>query len=457
LILVIILGFTSQLLWNNGQIRIEYKGEKCDDTRNYTTNILLHCDYSPLKNDFLGVFPHSDKCEINIVMRTPVACLPLPDHVKNAKMIVTTPSNKILNFKSLQTSNHEVENGTNFYIGFPILYGHNMMCEAGTSVCFVNISATDSSRRYVNMGSMTSNLKFEKGNVVSRMTSNEICEKGKTFSSEIVFECDRLITGDGYPSFKGTSNCVHHFEWKTSLACVDEKPCQLSTSDGQFYDFSSLSGVEYSTMNPKMPNKTIYFSVCSPAKMCEGNVGSCVMKTVSENERRITFAGNFNSTLQIDESKNLFLLYENGATCNANGKKFTTKIEFLIADNEDDEVSVLVEDDCEIVIQFKTLLANANMKNCIAKTPNDEEIDLRALIDYEGNYVAKVNETALPNETSTHNVQYLLNVCRPLNSRYSLNCHGNTAACRTVIIDDKHEKELSLGEKIIFFEINLIF
>jgi Cation-independent mannose-6-phosphate receptor repeat len=444
----IILGYTSTLYWDNGQIRIAYKGEKCDDTRNYTTNVILHCDYSPLKNDFLGVFPHSDQCEINIIMRTPVACLPLPEHVKNAKMIVTTSTNKILNFKSLQTSNHEVENGTQFYIGFPILYGHNMMCEAGTSVCFVNTSATDLARKYINMGSMTSNLKFEKSNVVLKMTSNEICENDKKFSSEIVFECDQLITGDGFPSFKGTTSCVHRFVWPTSLACVDEKPCQLSTADGQLYDFSSLHGVEYSVVNSKMPNKTVYFSICSPAKMCEGNVGSCLVQKISEYERRITFAGNFNSTLQVDESKNLFLLYENGARCNAASKKFTTKIEFIVADDENDEGSILVEDDCEIVIQFKTLLANANVKNCIAKTPEDEEIDLRALINYEGNYVAKINEKALPNETSSHNVQYLLNVCRPLNSKYSLNCHGNTAACRTVIIDEKHEEELSLGEKI---------
>lgn len=432
---------------NDGQITIIYKnGEKCDDTRNFTTNVILQCDYSQTKNDFLGVFPHSDHCEINIVMRTPHACLPLPDNLKSAKFFVTTPSKKVLNFKPLQSSNHEVMNSEAFYLGFPILYGHNMMCEAGTAVCFVNSSATDPLKKYLNMGSLTSNLKYSKDQVTLKLLSKEVCENNKTYSSEIVFECDRLISGDGSPSFKGTSDCVHRFVWQTSLACAEEKACQLSTPDGQFYDFSSLKGAQYTAMHPNKTEKVIHFSICSPANSpCEGNVGSCIVTTKGD-QLTTTYAGNFNSTLQIDQSKNVFLLYENGAQCAADGRRFSTKIEFLFADDANDELSVLVEDDCEIVLQMKTLLASENAKTCIAKTPNNVEIDLSPLINYEGNYVAEVNEKALPNETSAHNVQYLLNVCRPLNSKYSLNCHGNTAACRTIMVGDKHEEELSLGE-----------
>lgn len=384
-------------------------------------------------------------------MRTPQACPPLPENVKNAKLYVKTPTNKILNFKSLQSSNHEVVDGRDFHIGFPILYGHNMMCEAGTSICYVNPNESDPLKKYLNMGSMTSDLKYTKERgAYLQLTSNEICENDKKYKSEIIFECDPLISGDGVPSFKGTSNCTHRFVWQTSHACIEnEKPCQLTTSDGQFYDFSSLRAIQYKANHPNNTFKAIHFSICSPADSpCEGDVGSCIVLWKDANSRQITNAGYFNSTLQIDSSKNIYLLYENGAKCNADGRKFSTKIEFVVADNEDDEVSVLVEDDCEIVVQVKTLLANANVKNCIAKTLDDEEIDLSALIDYEGNYIASVNEKTLPNEAK-ENIQYLMNVCRPLNSKYSLNCVGNTAACRTVIKDDKHEEELSLGEKIV--------
>lgn len=379
-------------------------------------------------------------------MRTEHACLPLSANIKNSKFFVTTPTKKVLSFKPLQSSNHEVMGNTDFYLGFPLLYGHNMMCEAGTAVCFVNSSATDPSRKYINMGSMTSNLKYLKDQVNLKLPSKEICEGNKTFSSEVTFECDRLISGDGSPSFKDTSDCVHRFLWPTSLACAEEKPCQLTTPDGQFYDFSSLMGAQFTAVHPNKTEKVIHFSICSPAKSpCEGNVGSCIV-TTKEEQITTSYAGFFNSTLQIDESKNVFLLYKDGAKCNADGRKFSTKIEFLLADDKSDEVSVLIEDDCEIVLQMKTLLASDNAKTCIAKTANNEEIDLRPLINYDGNYLAKVNEKALPNETNAHNVQYLLNVCRPLNSKYSLNCHGNTAACRTVMVGDKHEEELSLGE-----------
>ncbi len=381
------------------------------------------------------------------MLRTPLACLPLPEHVKNAAMTVKTPNNKILNFKSLQSSNHEVYNATNFHIGFPILYGHNLMCEAGTSVCYVNTSSTDSSRKYVNMGAMTSDFKYEKGRVVLRLTSTEICTKDRKFSSEIIFECDNLINGDGSPEFSGTSDCIHKFSWKTNLACEHERPCQLTTSDGQFYDFSALRGIQFKTFYPNKTDKAIYFSICGPAQYpCEGDVGSCIVTEVNPLSRKIQSAGNFNSSLQLENSKNVFLKYENGAQCNADGRKLSTKIEFVVADDQQDEATLLIEDECDIVIHFKTLLANANVKNCVAKTADDEEIDLSALINYKENYVAKVNEKTLLNETSEHKVQYLLNVCRPLNSKYSLNCGGNSAACRSVIVDEKHEEELSLGE-----------
>lgn len=381
-------------------------------------------------------------------MHTPFACLPLPEHVKNSLMTVVTPNNKILNFKSLQSSNHEVHNGDNFHIGFPVFYGHNLRCEAGTSICYVNSTAEDPAKMYVNMGAMTSNFKYDKGRVVLKLTSNEICSGSKKFSSEIVFECDDLIEGDGYPELMGIEDCVNKFRWQTSLACANDKPCQLSTVDGQFYDFSSLSGTEYRAVHPNKTESSFYFSICKTAKYgtCGGNVGSCIVTERSSGgnfTRQIQFAGNVNSTLQIDDSKNIFLKYENGAKCADGKRRSSTKIEFIIADDREDEEPVLVEEGCDIVIHFKTLLANSNVKNCIVKTPNDEEISLSALIDFRGNYVAKVNEKSLPNETNVH---YLLNVCRPLNSNYSLNCHGNTAACRTKLVGDKYEEELSLGE-----------
>lgn len=405
-------------------------------------NVLLHCDYKNTKNDFLGVFHIEDQCEINIVMKTPNACLPIPDNVKNAKLFAKAQNSKPLNLSPLKTSNHFVDNFVKdgkFIIGFPIFYGHDAMCEAGTSVCFVNNTESNPIRKYRNMGMMTSDIKFEaENNPVIMLTSNEVCKDGKKFSSKIIFKCDRLVN-EGTPTFIRTDDCVNIFEWETEYACVEEKICQISDSNGQIYDFSSFVGLQYKIPHSNKTDEFMHFALCSPATEC-GNPawGSCIVKTTKDGNRQTTSIGNFKTKLQI-EKKSPFLKYENGGKCNSKGEQFSTRIEFILADNEEDEHVVLIEDKCEIVLHFKTLLVNQNVKNCIVKDQNDVEIDLRPLIDFNENYEA----TKATNESS--DVHYYLNICRPLNSKYSLNCHGNTAACRTVIKDDKHERELSLG------------
>lgn len=441
------LGYDSKLYWNNGQIRFSYSGEKCDDKNNYTLNVILHCDYSETKNDFLGVFHYDDQCEVNIIFRTPKACMKIPLNVQNAKLFAKTSTNKSINLSPLKSSNHQATSskGT-FVIGFPIMYGHDLLCEAGSSVCFVASEETDMSKKFKNLGIMTSDLKLDKNeNPILQLTSNEKCNEKTKVSSKIIFVCDELV-GDGTPVYKDTLDCVINFVWKTKYACKEEKPCLLSAPNGQLYDFSTLIGTQYKAVYPnKTDNGDIYFSICSPSKECGDNKwGSCIIKTSEGGSKQTTNAGNFNTTLQM-ENKNLFLKYEGGSKCKTNGQLFSTTIEFIVADDAKDEVAVLVEDDCQIVLQFKTLLASQNVKNCVVKDDNDNEINLQPLIDFNSNYIATVNEKALPNETSAQNVQYLMNVCRPLNSIYSLNCHGNTASCRTVIKENKHEEELSLG------------
>ncbi|KAG5670292.1 hypothetical protein PVAND_000568 [Polypedilum vanderplanki] len=445
----IIIGYdsTSKLFWNDGQIRFSFIGEKCNKLENYTLNVILQCDYAETKNDFLGVFHDDSECEVTILMRTPKACLEIPENVKNAKMYVTSPNGKILNFNALKSSNHII-NGPNdgtFIIGFPITYEHGILCEAGSSICYVDKNETDLSKKYTNMGTMTSNIEFENDRPVIKFTSKEKCNNNTLGSSKIVFECDRFKK-EGTPKFKGVKDCVSNFVWETSLACYDEKPCVVSGENGDQYDFSSLANVQYEVKIPNKTDETIYFSICSNSKECgEGNWGSCIVKNTGGN-KQTTKVGIFNAKLQV-EKKNVFLKYDEGSQCGdpKDKKKYSTRIEFNVADSPNDEEIVLIEDKCEIVIHFKTLLANQHVKNCVVKNLDDEEIDLRPLIDYNGNYLARVNETTLPNETSKNNVSYLLNVCRPINSFYSLNCHGNTGACRTIMKDEKHEEEISLG------------
>lgn len=408
-------------------------------------NVMLHCDYSPNSNDFLGAFHVSGKCEATVFMRMSIACLPAPDHMINQKCFVKNKAGELFNFNPLKNFNHIASdrNGSSFVIGIcnPSLYGHESACEAGTSVCKYDPTAKDLAGQYRSMGIMTQDFKHEGEFISLTMTSNEACKGNIKFSSKFMFECDENV-GNGEPTYRETKDCVNIFSWPTELACATKKSCRVSNPDtGLSFDFSSLAGIQYEAVNKNNSEETIMFSVCKEVgEPCMPNVGSCVVK---HSNKQSTQAGVVNDNLMLD-GKNPYLKYENGAVCRQVGKKFTTRIDFLCADNATDEGAIAVEDGCAITIQYKTLLACGNIKNCIARTINDEEINLTPLIDFDGNYVAKVNLQALPNETAP--VQYLLNVCRPLNSRYSLNCRGSAGACRTVIEKDgKHENELNLG------------
>lgn len=408
-------------------------------------NVMLHCDYSGNKNDFLGAFHESRQCEATVILRTPLACLPTPQNLIKPKCIVKSSDGKVFDFNSLKDTNHKTvgPNRTTFIIGIcnPVLYGHEAACEAGTSVCLYDSHAKNASRQYKSLGSMTEDFQIQKETISLKMKSNEVCEGDRKFSSKIIFICDRLATVS-FPTYHSMIDCTYIFSWPTILACPDRKPCQASNAEtGVSFDFSSLAGIKYEAINLNNTEEKIIFSVCSNVgEPCLEQTGSCVVKTKNQQS---TKAGIANDNLKL-ESKNPYLLYEDGAVCLRPGNKFTTRIDFICADNAFDEQPVAVEDGCAITIQFKTLLACGNIKNCIAKTSDDEEIDLSPLIDYDGNYVATVNETTLPKEKNP--IQYLLNVCRPLNSKYSLNCRGAAGACRTVIEENgKHESEMSLG------------
>lgn len=434
----VILGYKDKLLWNDGSIRFSYEGEKCNDKENYTMNVLLHCDYSGNVHDYIGAFHSSESCEATIVMRIKEACLPAPENLQNNKCIV----NGTYDFTSLKNYNHVAgRNGTTFIIGVcnPVLYGHEAACPLGSSVCMFDSSESDLQKRYKNVGAMTEDFKVEKNHISLTLTSDEPCTDTKKYSSRIIFECDYLANTSS-PTYQGTQDCVNVFGWPTALACPTKKSCKVTNeATGAIYDFSSLAGVQQKAVNKNNTEEKILFSVCGPAKEpCLGNTGSCVQKG-----SQTTSAGVANDELLLDR-KNAYLLYEGGAACGNFTTKRKTRIDFICADNSRDEGAIVVEDSCDIAIQYKTLLACDYIKNCVATGSDDQKIDLSPLIDYEGNYVATVNQDKLPKEKSP--VQYLLNVCRPLNTKYSLNCRGTAGACRTVVEKDgKHEKEMNLG------------
>jgi insulin-like growth factor 2 receptor len=443
-------GYGEQkLFWNDGSFRFSYTGQKCNSTHNYTLTVLLMCDYDTNSHNNLGVFHHGDSCDIVSVMHTSSACLPKSETYKNTKCFLKNGAGQILNFESLRNTNHRIErpDGKEFIISIcdPVLYNHESACEAGSSVCLFD-SKAEGTERYKNIGTMNQDFQLNGKLVELKLKSKEKCSRtGLNYESIIIFECDKLAE-NGYPSFSHFNEdiCQYVFQWPTAAACVEKSSCHATNPDtGLSYDFSQLSGVQFEASISNKTDKKIVFSICSEAKdPCMKNTGSCLVKTKNNQS---TQAGIVNNELKID-GKNPYLLYESGAICEKIGQNYKTRIDFICADNLHDEGATVIEDGCNIVIQYRTLLACGYLKNCIAKKLNGEEIDLSPLIDFDGNYEAKVNSKTLPKEASDE-IKYVLNICRPLNSFYSLNCRGTSGACRTVLDKKtgKHEKEMTLG------------
>lgn len=436
------------LSWDDGRLSFNYTGEKCNNSSNYTLTLLLQCDYSGNVHNNVGVFSHDGSCAKIIVMHVKEACLPKSESFVNTKCYLNVGEGETINFHSLRNENHETSmtaDGKTFFIAIcdPILYGHNTACEAGTSICQFDSKASGI-ERYKNIGSMTQDFTYDKGHPELKFLTTETCatNSSRKYESHIIFSCDPLEK-NGHPKYAGLSDCLHTFFWETSEACIEKKSfCKtMNTETGETHDFSSLSGIQFEAINTNNSEEKILFSICSEAKdPCLKGSGSCILKNTNN---QTTEAGIVNSDLKMD-GNNFYLLYQSSSICKKQGQFYSTKIYFICADDAHDEGAVTVEDGCDIVIHYKTLLA-CKQKSCVARKIDGRLFDLSPLIDFDGNYVAKVDKHNLPGEASDQ-IQYVLNVCRPLNSIYSLNCRGSSGACRTVLDKNgKHEQELSLG------------
>jgi len=135
--------------------------------------------------------------------------------------------------------------------------------------------------------------------------------------------------------------------------------------------------------------------------------------------------GHFNSHLRFNQSDSPYLLYEEGAVCDDKGRRWSTKIEFVCANNvtkdngqgggevgantssttATDAVQIIEDANCQLLIQYQTPHACLKQINCKAKVDvqdssynydsvSEEYIDLTPLINANENYEARVALTS---------------------------------------------------------------
>lgn len=125
--------------------------------------------------------------------------------------------------------------------------------------------------------------------------------------------------------------------------------------------------------------------------------------------------GEANSLLLWDQG-GPYLRYANGNRCGRD-KHHVTYIAFICGPEQlAYEPMIMEQEKCFTIIHWNTNLVCESRVEC--KTDDDDEINLTPLIQYKRNYVVKVSD-----------IEYHINICRPLVPVATLTCEHGSAAC----------------------------
>lgn len=447
-----ILGLQHTLTYKKGNIYFNFtNGEQCKNNKNFELQVLLSCDYTLDAQQLEITSYDNENCNFYIKLETPYACL--PDNTKSNKCSVTNNSGFTYNLMPLSDFNEWTSDRNDSYFVInvcrPVLYSQGAMCPAGSSICFVDKSENNMSKKFINYGSATTKVELlGKNGLVMKHFSDEKCNEKENYTSTIFFTCYDFNTGK--PVFFNREGCNFNFLWETSLACEKLDFCSaVDPVHAYKYDLSPLAKQNYNVTSKDGINYS--FAICSGLLNDKSNAGASKI----ENNQHINL-GVYREHLYFSNTTGLpYLLYESGSKCSDN-KNWSTKIEFFCPtpssdnnENIDFGPKIVENSNCLIQIHFQTKLACKKHITCKAQAflPNskdeiEEKYDLTLLMSSTENYVARVNESL---SDSKKNVKYFLNVCRPLVPEANVGCTGGSAVCMGVMDTGIPEKEKSLG------------
>ncbi|XP_030573514.1 cation-independent mannose-6-phosphate receptor isoform X1 [Drosophila novamexicana] len=472
-----VLGRQHELHYHNGKMYLDYlSGAKCEngtnDNPNYQLHVLLSCDYTLDVNPLHITAYAEDTCSFYITYETPLACLSIPDGLQsNTCSVSYTNTGDTFDLMSLSDANYRTSDrqGGFFIINVckPVLYGENAMCPAGSSICLYSPKVSDLKKRFINFGNVQSKPVIKDGQPLLRHESWTPCAGNSSvnYTSIVNFYCGRRVM-NAHPEFMGSSQdgCTYQFSFSTPLACKNIKPCTAVATGNELLDLSPLS-----TLAPHKlakDGKIYNVAVCASAGTpCMANGGACY------EENGATYGlGNFNSHLRFNQSGSPYLLYEDGVNCGNGSRRWSTKIEFVCANNATkdngtgasiDAVQIIEDSNCQLLIQYQTQHACQQQIRCKVKvyvehsedgtgSGGEEVVDLTPLINANENYEARVELPAKQQQHLPKNTKFFLNVCRPLVPKYQLGCAGGSGACMAKMsAAGAPEEEQSLGFPLV--------
>ncbi|XP_063773902.1 cation-independent mannose-6-phosphate receptor [Pseudophryne corroboree] len=336
----------------DGSLTIVYmSGDKCTDTKRYSTRINFQCDH------VLGspVFQEQDDCEYVFLWRTTEACPVV--RVEGDNCQVTDPKfGYVYDLRPLGEHVVEVPDGE-------YKYQLKVCGDITESLCQAPAGSTVSSCQVKgNTGKLAGltnqKLIYKDGLIMLNYTGGEVCHKKYTRTTLIMFHCDKT---EGKPVFlKETPDCTYMFQWSTPRACPF-KPvdCSFKDTPGNSYDLSPLSNYSgnWDVQLFTGSNQKYRINICMPlvpeTDSCPHGAAACLIEgTKAINMGELTSSPKWENGVAV-------LRYKNGAPCPDGIRNRTTTIRFKCDLNKVDSIPQLITalENCDYNVMWSTAAA----------------------------------------------------------------------------------------------------
>ncbi|XP_011342492.1 cation-independent mannose-6-phosphate receptor isoform X2 [Ooceraea biroi] len=423
-----------------GKISFIFTGDNCTPETKYTVQIIMQCDYNVEDNSHPELFPHRDEqCNLFMIWRTAFACAP------RTRTNCTVTYNDLhfdLSPLTRSSENYAIRMGTDAKSPKIMLnvcqsvIRHGAVCPIKSGAC---LDDPQRSNRYSSLGEVRKPPFFRNGSLQIEYQDGALCTENITtphVKTTIMFICDVEATESIPEYIGGREDCHYYLVWYTAAACSIESlrsyssktagRCTVTNPVTNFtYNLQSLMNETSAVTNKNGMQYKLKVCGALTDNACKTNAGVC-------NPRNGTSLGQANTNLKWQQG-GPYLNYTNGDLC-GNGMRRYTIIAFFCGPEGSASFPVLMEErPCQTVIHWNTDLVCEKRIKCA--TDNDDEINLTPLIKSTNNYVVRAND-----------VEFHINVCRPLVLTQGLTCAHGSAACKvSVTSQNEYINEVSLG------------
>lgn len=423
--------FPPELKFESYQISFKFTGDECNATANYTTIVILQCDYRAEGHNPDPTIIANVGCEYFIHWNTSLAC----GKQTRTNCSVTDESGYKYDLSELTQFNYNYQVPVNeslmilLNVCHSLIFGHGVSCSQNVGSCLID--STQPGKNGENLGQISEeNPTFlsvvKEGHLQLNYSDGDMCRiKGSTslMNTIINFICDSSEEHSN-PKYVN-SNCTYNIEWRTPHACKNlpsehivvtrtqdsvKKPeietakngvstksvgnnqvnCSITTEEGKF-DLSPLILTKDAYV-VKSNDSEFYINVCNPLSS-KDNLNACQGKTVCKIHRdpsgRITSETSLGDPSEnpiVLKDKHLVLHYKDGATCPENNKESISTVITFICKYDARKTSPQFDKytNCTYLFKWETIHACQSAvgnfyENCTISDPLSRTINLSVL------------------------------------------------------------------------------